>query len=524
MLTVFEMNNAVENAPHPKLDKYVIYLRKSREDLKAEARGEGETLARHKKILTDFAARRGLYIDRIYEEIGSAETIADRTEIQKLINDGYAGKFKGVLVVEISRLSRGNQGDAQIIMDCLKYANHNSGLLVITPTKTYDVAHNPDDEEYMEFELFMSRREYKMITKRMQRGREQSVIEGNYNGAYRPYGYDIVETPTSRTLKANPAEAPIIEKIFRWKVYDKMAAGAIARKLTALGVPTYSGMGEWKREVVKQLLKNPIYCGKVRWNSRMTVKQMVDGQLVTSRPRMHDSDHYMEYEGKHKGIISEELFRAAQEGFYSDKTKSTYTLQNVLAGLLYCQKCGGAMVYYGHKKTTGAKPRIHHQPSQICKVKSAFYFDVMDALVHGLNMYLENFEMMLDNKPVADADEIQQQIHTLELEKRKIDRLLSKIFDDYEAGIYTANEFVQRKAKHNARLEAIAKEIRELENTIPDRAEYEDKVVFLHEAIEMLKDVTIPAKIKNEYLKQFVQRIEFSRENDDEFTLDIFLN
>lgn len=522
-MTVFEKNNAIENALHPKLDKYAIYLRKSREDIKAEARGEGETLARHKKILTDVAARRGLYVEKIYEEIGSAETIADRKEIQKLINDCYAGKYKGIIVVEISRLSRGNQGDAQIILDCLKYANHNSGLLVITPTKTYDVAHNPDDEEYMEFELFMSRREYKMITKRMQRGREQSVIEGNYNGTYRPYGYDIVETPTSRTLKANPAEAPIVEKIFNWKVHENMTAGAIARKLTTMGVPTYSGIGEWQREVIKQILKNPIYCGKVRWNNRMTVKQMVDGQLVTSRPQMQTTEHYMEYEGKHKGIVSEELFRAAQEGYYSDKTKANYTLRNPLAGLLRCQKCGAVMIYYGPNPHRSKHPRISHHSSALCKVKSAFFTDVMKALIHGLKTYLENFEMHLDNQPETDEEEIKQQIQTLENEKKKVKRILAKIFDDYEDEVYTANEFVERKAKHNTRLEAIEKEIAELESTIPNREEYEEKVVFLHEAIEMLQDDTIPAKFKNEYLKQFISKIDFSRENDDEFMLDIYL-
>ena len=112
----------------------------------------------------------------------------------------------------------------------------------------------------------------------------------------------------------------------------------------------------------------------------------------------------------------------------------------------------------------------------------------------------------------------------MENEKKKVKRILAKIFDDYEDEVYTANEFVERKAKHNARLESIEKEIIELENTIPNREEYEEKVVFLHEAIEMLRDDTIPAKFKNEYLKQFISKIEFSRENDDEFMLDIYLD
>ncbi len=83
---------------------------------------------------------------------------------------------------------------------------------------------------------------------------------------------------------------------------------------------------------------------------------------------------------------------------------------------------------------------------------------------------------------------------------------------------------MERKAKHKPRLETIEKEIEELESAIPNREEYKEKVVFLHEAIEMLQDDTIPAKFKNEYLKQFISKIEFSRENDDEFMLDIYLD
>ena len=124
------------------------------------------------------------------------QAISVQQEIQSMINDCYAGMWKGILVVEVTRLSRGNQGDAQIIMDCLRYSN---GVLVVTPTKVYDIVQSSDDEEYMEFELFMSRREYKMIRKRMMRGKLQAVVEGNYMGSYRPYGYDILKTKTGRT-------------------------------------------------------------------------------------------------------------------------------------------------------------------------------------------------------------------------------------------------------------------------------------------------------------------------------------
>ena len=521
-MNTFDMNNAVENALKPTLDRYAIYLRKSREDEKAEARGEGETLARHKKILTDYAARRGLFIEKIYEEVVSGETIKDRPLIQQLISECYAGKYKGIIVVEVSRLSRGNQGDAQTILDCLKYGNNNSGVLILTPTKTYDVAHNPDDEEYMEFELFMSRREYKMITKRMQRGREQAIIEGNYL-SQRPYGYNIVETPYARTLAAHPVEAPIVQKMFEWRVNKGMTPGEIAKKLNNQGVPTFHTALEWNRGVVRQILDNPVYCGKVKWKKTMQVKAMEEGKLVSRTKKMVGTEHYMEYEGKHDGIISEEMFRSAQKMLRKDNTKQNFALRNPLAGLLVCAKCKRSLVYYNYGNGTRSRPRLSHPTSQKCKVKSAVCTEVVDAVIFGLKQYLENFKVEYDNKPDADADEIKDQIAALEAEKKKVKKKLDKAFDDYEDGVYSANEFVERKAKHNARLEEIEKEISELETTIPEKMEIEEKIVYLHDAIEMLKDESISAADKNEYLKQFIQRIEFSREKNNEFILDIYL-
>ena len=65
-MTTFDMNNATDTAFN--MDVYAIYLRKSRADLEAEKLGEGETLARHRKILEELAARKEFYIGEIYEE------------------------------------------------------------------------------------------------------------------------------------------------------------------------------------------------------------------------------------------------------------------------------------------------------------------------------------------------------------------------------------------------------------------------------------------------------------------------
>lgn len=80
------------------LKKYAIYLRKSRADIEAEKQGEEETLAKHKRILTDLAVKRDLYVEKIYQEVVSGETIEARPQIQELMVDCYAGKYHGIIV------------------------------------------------------------------------------------------------------------------------------------------------------------------------------------------------------------------------------------------------------------------------------------------------------------------------------------------------------------------------------------------------------------------------------------------
>lgn len=523
-MTTFEMNTITSKALDPKIDMYAIYLRKSRADLEAETLGEGETLARHKKILTELAAKKGLYIGGIYQELVSGDTIDARPEIQRLINDCYSGKYKGILIVEVTRLSRGNQGDAQTIMDCLKYSNMNNGVLVITPTKTYDIAHSQEDEEYMEFELFMSRREYKMIHKRMERGRRQAVVEGNFMGTYRPYGYNIVKTKTGRTLVPNEVEAPVIKQIFEWSAKNNLTTFEIAKRLTALGAPTYNGGTEWSKESVREYLSNPVYIGKVKWNNRMRIKTMVNGELKITRPRFH-TDQYMLYDGKHKkhALVDEETYKKVQQRFYKDRTRANLKLKNPLAGLIFCKKCGRAITYQPYGKNRVDR-FIHKQTTSGCKVKSAIATDVIAAVTHGLKMYIEDFEVKIENAPDIDEHTLEIKVESIRKEIKNIEKKKAKLFDSWENDDITNNEFVERKAVHNQRLELLQQQIDELEIAIPEKDEYQEALLRLSDAFIAIKDDELEPADKNHYLKKIVKRIEFSRENDDEFIIDLDLH
>ena len=88
------------------MEQYLIYLRKSRSDLEAEAHGEGETLSRHEHTLLELAKRQHLNVTDIYREVVSGDTIAARPMMQRVLSEVEQGVWSGVLVMEVERLAR----------------------------------------------------------------------------------------------------------------------------------------------------------------------------------------------------------------------------------------------------------------------------------------------------------------------------------------------------------------------------------------------------------------------------------
>ncbi|MGM9936506.1 MAG: recombinase family protein, partial [Candidatus Ornithomonoglobus sp.] len=328
--------------------QYCLYLRKSRADMEAEAHGEEETLVRHEKALLELAKKYRLNVTEIYREVVSGETIAARPVMQKLLSEVEQGVWAGVLVMEVERLARGDTIDQGIVAQTFKY----SDTKIITPIKTYD-PNNEFDEEYFEFGLFMSRREYKTINRRLQRGRVASVKEGKWVANKAPYGYERVRIVGDKgwTLKQIPDQADVVRLIFQlYSVGEKQPDGTykrigttlIARRINAMNIPSKTGV-KWTSGVVRDILMNPVYSGKVRWNWRPSVKHMVNGQIKISNPR---SDDYILVEGLHPAIVDQATYDLAQE--YLSKNPPTpvlqrFNIQNPLAGLVYCGICGHSM-------------------------------------------------------------------------------------------------------------------------------------------------------------------------------------
>lgn len=487
-------------------DGDALYLRKSQADVEAEKINKMETLARHKKILLELADKQGLNIVKIYEEIVSGETISERPQMQQLLNDVYSKKYKSVVVMEIERLARGATKDQGEVADAFKY----SQTLIVTPTKTFDPT-NEFDEEYFEFGLYMSRREYKTIRRRMQAGRLQSVREGNFLGAP-PYGYDVLKRgKNDRTLVPNH-ETEYVKMMFDWFVNDRMTCGQIGQRLTRMGVKTRKNRTEWHRSTVRDILSNHIYTGKMRWHRRKMSREY-DGSQIKKVNRRVDPDDYLLIDGKHDAIIDQELFDRAQLIFAEiPPVKFDKTIVNIFAGLLKCKDCGKSMLYQAYNGRP-TRPRLVHGESILCKPKSAIYEDVVNAFIFALKREINNFDVLLEGmNNGANRATYERNLALYEQQLASLENTRRILFENLEDGTYSKDEFRERKAINDQKIEAIKLELDQLEP--PREDEITNKLVSFHAVLDSLNNDQISPTEKNILLKSIINRIEYSNNND----------
>lgn len=491
------------------MDRYAMYLRKSRADLEAEAHGEGETLARHKKMLCELAGKMSITVDDVYEEVVSGDSIEGRPQIQRLLRAIEGRTYTGVLCMDIDRLARGDTIDQGIIARAFRL----SGTKIITPKKVYD-PNSEFDEEYFEFELFMARREFKIIGRRIQRGRVESAKEGRFIGSTPPYGYNKVKIKKDKgyTLEPNPDEAKVVQLIYELylKGDGKMV---IAKKLDALGIkPRVSE--RWSSASVANILKNPVYIGKVRWGYRKYTKELANGTVIKHREKNEDCVYV---DGLHPPLISEDDFNSAQQ-ILKRRTraplKADLSLKNPLAGLVYCGKCGAMMTRLGENKrcryATLKCPNRYCDTvaSKLCLVENA----VIDFLTDWIEEYKVNVEKNSPMLPKSTLEICKSNISALSAELETVNKQISKTYDLLEQGIYTAELFKERNeslSNKKGDLEAKLAEARYKLEEYQARITVHENFIPHFENVLAVYRTTVDVDEKNRLIKTIVQRISY---------------
>lgn len=470
------------------MDNVAIYLRKSREDDELKE----ETLARHESMLLEYCKRNNLNVVKLYKEVVSGESIANRPQMQRLLDDVNKGLYAGVVCVEIERLSRGNQIDQVEILEVFK----SSGTKIYTLNKIYDLSKEDIDEEFLEFALFMSRREYKIINRRLQRGRNQSRQEGYYIGSILPFGFDKIRGERGYILVPND-NAKVVKFIFS-QYLDGVNVATITNYLNDNGIRPQNHNKIWTPPTVRNVLKNKLYIGMINTNNR--------GGTV---------------QGKHEPIIDELTFNRAQEKLAkTPRVTNRRKLSNPLAGLVYCSECGRTMI----RKTNALKFEYITCPSLKCSTRSLKLETLEDLVLQELKAELNGFNYFLDNyaEEIREKREkVASELAILEAELEKKLGMIERACEMLESGIYTKELFTRRVAVLENDIETLKENIRLIkEKPIEDDNKAYKAIPILEKVLEKYKRLS--AQEKNLILKSIVKRIDFTR-LQEETSLNITL-
>lgn len=505
------------------MDRVCMYLRKSRADLEAEARGEGETLAKHKKTLLQIAEQKSLNIVKIRQEIVSGECLIHRPEMMELLREVESGCYDAVLVMDMDRLGRGNMREQGIILETFQ----KSGTKIITPRKIYDLQ-DEFDEEYSEFEAFMARKELKIITRRLQNGRIRSVQDGNYVGTRPPYGYQIKEDHSGRYLIPDPEQAPIVRQIFNWYTEDRLGTVNIAKRLNEMGIPSYNKT-KWNSNGVLNIIRNSVYIGRIQWR-KMERRKTPDqsGRKYRKRPYTE----WIDVEGKHEPIVSIETFNKAQE--IRTKRRNSpyhYSFKNPLAGLVICDQCGGTMLLKYSRYKVAHLICDNKKRGGGCNNKSSRLDYVESRLLEALYDWLKAYKIELNlNEESANHETTAYElaIQNLSLQQRKLETQKSNLHDLLEQGVYDVQTYIERSNSIAKRLKEIREKIRENKMKLEMEKKRENakqnvipKITHLLDTYHHVDD----PKEKNILLKSVVDHCLYHKEKhqkNDEFTLIVY--
>lgn len=504
------------------IDEILIYLRKSRQDDPNET--VEEVLARHEAQLQAYALRVwGAKIPQgnIYRErIVSAETIDERPEIKKILNRVQDGNIKAVLVVDPQRLTRGDLLDLGTMVHSLRYTN----TLCVTLERFYNL---DDKYDRRAFEDELKRgNDYLEYTKEiLMRGRRLSASQGYWVQSTAPFGYDRERQPNKRYILVANENAAHVRMAFEWFA-EGWGLYKIAKTLTNTNVQTsMSKTLKWSIQAVRRMLKNDAYIGIVRFGCTKTIRVYENGVLKKKQVPAPESEHIV-VRGKHDPIIPLDLWDRVQQRLGTcDKTNSQYDLVNPLASLLFCKRCGRALIRKGGG--TGGKMRFACASAPQCPVKSVIIDVLYDAFHEAMRAQAFGIEEKIDTGAGSIREAREVQLAQLEAKMQKLIEQEDHQYDLLEKKEYTPEVFNRRHTKLLKEMDELRATIEETRKAMPETVDYDDALVKLNAAIDAFDNPDMTPLEKNMILKSIIDRVDYDRERTGKqhnpFELDIHL-
>ena len=448
---------------------------------------DGYSLDAQKARMKAYADFNDYQIVGEYEDAGkSGKSIEGRASFCRMMEDIKSGK-DGVAYVLVFKLSRFGRNAADVLSTLQVMQDFGVNLICVEDGIDSSKDAGKDAGKLMISVLSaVAEIERENIRVQTMEGRIQKAREGRWNGGFAPYGYRLVDG----VLQINEDEAPAIRTIFEQYVNTDTGANGLSKYLETHGFQKLARQNGtsplFSATLIRAILKNPVYCGKIAFGRRKLEK------IHGTRNEYHQvpQENYLLVDGLHEGIVSEELWNAAQVKLlaqskrYEPVNRSKTEQAHLLSALVKCPICGAGM--YSNKCTKRKKDGTPYksfsyysckhrkmQRGQKCDFNKQIQEEVLDnAVVEVIIKLVSNpkFAVMMQEKinSKVDTTAIEQEIAAAEKQLRQYYSIKSKIMEEIDTLDPDDRHYIIRKSDLDERLYKMYDKIEEAENNLMD--------------------------------------------------------
>jgi DNA invertase Pin-like site-specific DNA recombinase len=402
-------------------------------------------LAYYKSLIENYEEWQfaGIYAD----EARSGTKLQKRDDFLRMMKDCEDGKIDMIITKSVTRFARNTVDSIEAIRR----------LKQLGVSVYFEKEHIDSLAEKSELML--------TILSSLAQGEAESVSTNNKWAAIKRFqdGTFILGTPAygytkdeNGDLVIQEEEAAVVRRIFREYLNGK-GTYAIAKDLSEEGLHTIRSAEKWNDGVIKEMLLNPIYTGKLLHQKTMTTE-------VLPFKRQRNKGQLPQYliEDNHEAIISYEQAEAVKEIFeYRRKQMGVddlekYQSRYAFSSKILCGECGSLFrrqkIYIGkpYEKTQWCC-RQHIFDSTKCSQKAVREDDVQWAFTLMWNKLVSNYteiltpllemlkKLRIDEQQEKEIGECSNRIMELTEQGHILSRLVSKGYIDHAVFIERQN-------------------------------------------------------------------------------------
>lgn len=425
----------------------------------------------------------------VYTDEGISATNTKRRDgFNRMVQDALDGKIDLIVTKSVSRFAR-NTVDSLTTVRKLKekgvevyfqkeniYTLDSKGELLITIMSS------------------LAQEESRSISENVTWGQRKRFADGKVTMPYRHFlGY---RKGSDGLPEIVPEEAELVQRIYRLFMQGK-TAHAIAKILTAEGIPTPAGKEKWQSSTVESILQNEKYRGDARLQKKFTV------DFLQKKMKVNEGEVPQYYvENSHPAIIEPEEWDLVQAEFSRRKALgSRYSSSSVFSSVIICGDCGsvyGSKVWHSTSKyrRTIWQCNDKFKGEHRCTTPHLYEKDIKELFLRAFSRLMADREHILEDirllqATLCDCTELDAQQTALAEEMEIISELIRQCIEENTVKVQNQTEYLERYDRHTQRYEKLKQRYEAIEAERQRRKEQNDRISAFAATLAERKEIPI---------------------------------